>query len=388
VVEHRSGTAAQNAFLFGAKGIRVVLSGAFAVAVAAASLVVGAPSVGAQQPGLQRLEADTPIEAGLSVSQDVFADDSTNQVILVRSGEFPDALLAGPLAGELPNLAPILLTPEDSLDSRVANELDRVTGGSGMVHLIGGEAALDPAVEQAVTDRGYATQRVGGQTRVGTALALFNTYFADDVNGGDVLVARAFGDQPDESDAWPDSLTGGGFAAARGIPLLLTPRDGPPAAVTSALEDSAAGAALILGGEVAVPASVEQRLASQGLETLRAGGATREGTAVAVAKKLYGIDGLAARDTALVVNGRKNFAYGLAAAAYAANGTPSGLEAPLLLVGTDSPSSADECGEPTLGAPAVCYLSQDSSEAGPIVVVGGGGQVSSQAAQALQNARN
>lgn len=326
------------------------------------------------QSTVTRLDAATAVEAGIAVSREVFADGATGHVILVRDDRFADALVAGPLAGELPDLAPILFTPGDELDPAVAQEIDRVTGGTGVVHIIGGTVAVAGPVATALEDGGYAVQRVAGQTRLETAQAVFDTYFADDLAGGEVMIARAFGVTADESDAWPDAITGGALGASRGIPILLTPTDEIPAAVLTQIESAGAGAALVLGGTAAVSDDVAEALEEVVEEVVRADGTTREGTGVAVATDLFGITALSADDVAVLVNGRSSFAFGLAASALAAAGSGPG-EAPVLLVTEDSPTADCATGE-EVATPTACYLSADGTQPGAIVLVGDTDQIS------------
>lgn len=336
------------------------------------------------QTTVTRLDAGTAVQAGTAVSQRVFADGATQNVILVRDDSFADGLVAGPLTGELPGLAPILFTPSDALPDSVLNEIDRVTGGSGTVHIIGGTVAVDRDVEDMLGEEGYNVQRVSGQTRIETAQAVFDTYFAADLAGGDVMIARAFGTTADESDAWPDAITGGGFGAARGVPILLTPTDRVPSSVLSRLED--AGAALVLGGTSAIDPTAFTQLEDAVEEVLRAAGDTREETGVAVATDLFGIPALQADDIVVLVNGRSSFAFGLAAAALSAAGQDAG-DAPILLVTADSPT--EDCGTGGQSATATaCYLSAEGTAPGEIVLVGDDTQISRAVEQFATSARN
>lgn len=341
-------------------------------ALVAVLLLLGlvAADAASGQSTVTRLDASTPVEAGIAVSAHVFADGATDHVILVRDDTFADALVAGPVAGDLPGLAPILFTPTDALPAEVADEIDRVTGGAGTVHVIGGEAAVSADVTDGLEADGYTVQRIAGASRIETAQAVFATFFAADLDGGDVMVARAFGSTPDESDAWPDAVTGGGFGAARGVPILLTPTEAIPAGVLTQVD--AAGAAIVLGGTAAVSTAVEQSLSEVVEEVIRVGGATREATAVAVAEGLFGISALEARDVAVLVNGRTSFAYGLAASSLAAAGRADG-EAPILLVTADGP--VDGCEGSEAATATACWLSAEGTEAGEIVIVGDTDQV-------------
>jgi beta propeller repeat protein len=133
---------------------------------------------------------------------------------------------------------------------------------------------------------------------------------------------------------WPDALTGAPLASAYGGPILLVDQASPaevaagavangvawqlPADVAAEIERLGASYAIILGGENAVPANVEQALWDQfGIESTRLGGEDRFETACLIAEELVlyldeGWDG-----TAFVTTGR-NFPDALAASPLAA----------------------------------------------------------------------
>ena len=78
----------------------------------------------------------------------VWADGGASRVVLATSDRFPDALAGSALAGEH---GPILFTPfGQQLDPRVQAEIARVTGGNGLVLVLGGTSAVsDTAAAQA-----------------------------------------------------------------------------------------------------------------------------------------------------------------------------------------------------------------------------------------------
>lgn len=393
-----------------------------------AALLAARPAT--SETTLTRLDASTPVEAGIAASQAVFSEGAASHVVLVRDDVFADALVAGPLAGELPDLAPILFTGRDRLAPATAAEITRVTGGEGTAHLIGGTTALSREVEEAVAELGLDVQRVGGATRLDTSELVFQTYFAGDVlsglaRGGDVIATRAYGTGPDERDGWPDSITAGGYGALSGTPIVLVGDEGPTPRLARLLEDafeaaepetSTAGGepesdtaggmesdepnpldlvipagpasvanetatALVVGGTDAVPAAAEEALGDLGFETLRVAGPSREATGVAVATELYGAETATARDATILVNGRDSFAFGLAASTLAAAGSQEGGFAPILLVSQEHPVEG-ECAADVTESATACYL--DAAEPGPVIVLGDTSQVSDAVAEAAR----
>lgn len=117
-----------------------------------------------------RLSGPTRIETAIAVSRNLHADDSAAAVVLARSDDFADALAATPLAAGA--AAPLLLSPQPALHEGTRREIDRVLRPGGRVELLGGPAALGPAVEAELRGAGYDVKRLSGPTRVETAIAV------------------------------------------------------------------------------------------------------------------------------------------------------------------------------------------------------------------------
>ncbi|MBW3661736.1 MAG: cell wall-binding repeat-containing protein [Actinobacteria bacterium] len=218
-------------------------------------------------------------------TDDGTADDGTvDAVVLTRSDKYPDALAAAALAG---TEAPILLNPggpDSRLDERVRTEIDRLLGGQGTVHLVGGPAALSEHVARSLQDAGYTVARHGGDDRVATAVAVADAVIADGGDASTVLLARAF---PDGTAGWADAIAVGSYAAASRHPVLLTRPEALAPGVEAWIEGGGNGVAevLVLGGPVAVsPAAAG---AIDGARVTRVAGAVRDDTAVAIAEQLW-----------------------------------------------------------------------------------------------------
>lgn len=140
-----------------------------------------------------RLAGTDRILTAIALSADEFGPGDASAVVLASSTNFPDALAGGPLA--VVSDAPLLLTAPTGLDSRVADEIDRVLAPGGTVYLLGGTAALSDQVASDVTTTGFRPQRVAGVNRFETALAIADAVDAIDPHSG-VLIAdgRSFTD--------------------------------------------------------------------------------------------------------------------------------------------------------------------------------------------------
>ncbi|MDP9021304.1 MAG: S8 family serine peptidase, partial [Actinomycetota bacterium] len=126
----------------------VAASNAIGTGAAAAS-----PAVLTHRPGsfdgdpatTERVDASDPVSVGVRASRARFSSGGARYAVVSRHDVFADALAGAPLSAE----GPLLLTPNGHLDRSVAEELRRTVPGGAVVYLLGGPAALSPAVEDA-----------------------------------------------------------------------------------------------------------------------------------------------------------------------------------------------------------------------------------------------
>jgi putative cell wall-binding protein len=270
-------------------------------------------------PVLSRAGAGDAPAASVALSRAAFPSaGEAEHAVLARADVFPDAMAGGPLAGKR---GPVLLTQPAALDQAVRAELERVLPAGRTVWLLGGEAALSPAVEAALGER-WRVVRLAGAGRAETAARVAHVVLEQRGPGGRVLVARA---GPDGAVPWADALAGGAYGAATGTPVLLTDTDRLSPAAADVVRRHAVAEAIVLGGPAAVSDAVLQALPAG----RRVAGTDRAGTAVAVAESLWGRT--AARDGDRVVVGN-GYASGAWALALAASPLAARRNAPLLLV--------------------------------------------------------
>ena len=198
--------------------------------------------------------------------------ESAKTVIISRGDLFADALAGSALAGAVDG--PILLTAPTSLSAEVLAEIDRL--GATSAYILGSEGAVSAGVEAALKAKlgNDAVTRLAGSNRYETGKVV-----AEEVISilGSSYSGKAF---MAVGTNFPDALASSPVAYAKGMPVLLASPTGSfslPAGVTEVV---------ILGGETAVPASVETALGSK--FSMRIAGADRYATAAAVAE--YGIE--------------------------------------------------------------------------------------------------
>jgi CBS domain-containing protein len=215
-------------------------------------------------PATKRVAGADRIATAIAASREAFGPRAAAAVVLARADVFADALAGAPLAAA--RTAPVLLTPPDALEPRTEAELQRVLDGEGTVFLLGGEAALSPAVERRVGELGYDVVRLAGPNRYATAVAIAQ-------EGGDVgRILLASG-----SD-FPDALTAGAAGAEAGAALVLTDGARMPVETAEYLAERPDAERFAVGGPAATAARDATRVA----------GTTRFETAVAVAETFFG----------------------------------------------------------------------------------------------------
>lgn len=194
-------------------------------------------------------------------------------VLIARSDAYPDALAGGPLAAALK--APLLLTTPGAVAPQTRDAVEAL--GADHVVLLGGQAALSPAVASELSELGVNVERIGGGDRWTTA-ALVADRLRGLEGGQDLILAVGGHDSP--SRGWPDAVAVSALAAAEGLPILLTGTDALPTVTESRLPEG--GEVTIIGGTAVVADSVEQSLVDRGLAVRRLAGAHRFATSAAV----------------------------------------------------------------------------------------------------------
>ncbi|WP_157965369.1 cell wall-binding repeat-containing protein [Euzebya rosea] len=295
------------------------------------------------EPFVQRLEGAGRVQTAIAVSRADFADGEASNIVLARADDYADALAGAPLAVDLH--APVLINPSDSLDGDVAAEIARALAPGGSVYLLGGESALGTTIEDTLATDGYAVVRLAGESRVETAIEIA------DVIGDptELLITNGYD--------FPDAMTAGAAAGARGGAVLLTPAGVPHDAVDDYIADSGVPSSDVyaIGGPAATAYP----------DAVSVVGATRHATAVLVAETFF--------DDPMVVGFARDDAFPDALA-----GGPrlARLDAPLLLTasGDLSPDTAD-------------YLEATSSVTSA-VLLGGESAISAIVQQAIEGLLN
>ena len=202
-------------------------------------------------PTTSRIFGTTLYDTALEISRIGWSAGSASTVVLATGQNFPDALAGTVLASKVGG--PLLLTPSDQLTPQVLDELVRLH--TSKVYLLGGTIALSTAVEKALTDKGYLTQRLWGNDQYGTAAAIAKEVALKSAPGS---ITKAF---LVTGIRFEDALSISSYAAAQGIPLLMSEQAKVPAETLKALNDLGIQRVTVIGGESILKTSVVTQLA-------------------------------------------------------------------------------------------------------------------------------
>lgn len=191
--------------------------------------------------------------------------------VIARADDYPDALASAPLAAMLGG--PVLLARTGDVPMTTLLELQRL--GVQDVVLVGGEAALGPAVAGQLEAAGYDVSRVAGPTRFETAAEVAGRVGSLD---GTAYLATGAG--------FADALAASAPAAALARPVLLAQRDDATQVTLGALAGLGVTDVHVVGGNAAIGEPVAQALAAAGYNVSRSAGPTRVETAIALAEGL------------------------------------------------------------------------------------------------------
>lgn len=150
-------------------------------------------------------------DTAVATSSSTFPAAFGGSVFLATGENYPDALSSGSLFGPFPG--PVLLTPATGgLTASVKAELTRLH--PARVFLLGGSDVVPAQVATDVAGLGLASERLAGDDRYATALAIAQRAYPNAGSASEVFVATG--------ENFPDGLAAGPLAGVRRGPVLLT----------------------------------------------------------------------------------------------------------------------------------------------------------------------
>ncbi|OCZ49688.1 cell wall-binding repeat-containing protein [Dehalobacter sp. TeCB1] len=285
-----------------------------------------------------RFAGETRYETAVEISSNNWTNASS--VVLTRGDAFPDALAGAVLANSaVVGGGPLLLTESNRLRPEVLQEIQRLNASS--VFILGGTGAISASVENALKTSGLQTYRIQGNDRYETAANIAATSIESST--------RAF---LASGKVFADALSISSYAAANGIPLLLTDTQKVPTATLNALQKLGVTEITLIGGESAISASVAGQLKTAGYTVSRLSDQDRYKTNVAILKNLpYNMD-------KMVVATGGSFPDALAGSVLAARNNN-----PILLVPKDENA--------LLNTPTTAYLGSNRASVNNFFFLGG-----------------
>jgi len=246
-----------------------------ASAMLALGLVAHGPAGQAQAAGLDgegpiRLAGADRYSTSAVIAQKNFTETGKS-VFLATGADFPDALSAGPAAGQ--KKSPVILTAPTGLSASAAAELNRLRPAN--VYVMGGSSVVSNAVLAAAKAYSPNVVRISGNDRYATAAKTSQRFWA---TSGTAYIASG--------SSYADALSGGALAAKNGAPILLTNPSVLVDPTKAELRRLGPSKVVILGGAGAVSEKVaaQIRAAVPGVSVSRVQGADRFATAAAAAK--------------------------------------------------------------------------------------------------------
>jgi len=303
------------------------------------------PTVAQATPSfeLTRLAGNTRTETAVEISEATFPAGAGLALIAADGTANPTGGFADPLAGNYLAAdagSPILLSGQSSVPQATLDELVRL--GATDVVLLGGTLALADSVQTQLAAAGYEVGRVAGINRFSTAAAVAQARPAAEVglneNGLKTAVLSS-------GFAFPDALAAGPIVYADSFPQLLTPDTSLAVEAVTAMDALGVQHVILTGGTVAIAASVEAALVTEGFTVERIAGATRFGTATMLADKA--IDVFGHDDTNTNVAFARNFPDALA------GGPHAGEENSTIVLSETASVDATTCAFLTARAPTL-----------------------------------
>lgn len=223
--------------------------------------------------GVERLHGRTRVETSIEVSKEVYADNSTENVVLAGYHGEVDAL-TGTLLASLKN-APLLLVHR--FDDSIKNELKRL--GAKNVYLLGEKQVISQSLEQELKVAGLKVTRIAGRDRWETAVAV-----ADESGRHKNHV---FLTNDGRSGSLADALAVGPVSGRDKDPILLTSKDKLPEPTLYIMHKLGVEKVTIIGGTGVVSDTVQTELESHNIKVNRVAGDNRWETAEKIAGNYF-----------------------------------------------------------------------------------------------------
>jgi len=237
-----------------------IVGGTAAVSEAVANQIAAQGYTVKRVSGADRYETAAKISAAANAVVGVGQFQNSRTAIVATGANYPDALAAGPMAFR--GHHPILLTDSAALSADADTALTSLA--IQRVVILGGTAAVSQAVEDAITAKGIAVQRVSGADRFETAAKLATVLRNTELEGGADWLTASSPAAPitlARGTNFPDALAASQVGGARYAPIILT--GSLPTASGAWLSANIGGVSklYVMGGTAAVDSETIQAVA-------------------------------------------------------------------------------------------------------------------------------
>lgn len=165
--------------------------------------------------------------------------------VLATGNDYPDALSAAPLAKKYD--APILLTDKTTIPQTILDEIIKLK--TSHIYICGGTGVVSQDVENQLNTIGITTERLEGNDRYETSLAIAKKM---GVTSGQLIAVSGYD--------WADALSASSIAAEMGIPVLLTDKDAVSGDLNSFLTQGNFSKTYVLGDTSLISNTVANNL--------------------------------------------------------------------------------------------------------------------------------
>ncbi len=196
----------------------------------------------------QRIAGIDRYATAMKISQEGWANGTSQNVVLATGEDFPDALSAAPLAKQLQ--APILLTETVTLSSELLKEINRL--GAQNIYIVGGEGVVSKEIADQLETANFKVTRLAGIDRYETSLEVAQLISRQSQTFNEAVVATG--------ENFPDALSIAPIAASKGMPILLSMKDSVSDSVLSYLKEHQVLKTYVVGGSGVVSDMVMNQL--------------------------------------------------------------------------------------------------------------------------------
>lgn len=221
-----------------------------------------------------RLFGPGRVQTAINVSKQAYKDGQGKTVVLAGYDGQVDASTGTLLAKN--QKAPLLITNKKDI-GEIKAELTRL--GAEKVYILGGEKVVYPEVEKQLKAMNLTVKRLGGKSRVETAVKIAEEVFGESKPSQGFVV---------DYDGLVDALAIGPVSAMKNAPIFITHKDKLAGETKAALEKFGLKDLTIVGGEKVVSEKGKKALeAVTGKAVERVSGVNRIRTSLEIAEKYF-----------------------------------------------------------------------------------------------------